>query len=108
MTILLTSNVDIKNLRQVLHDTMEGREPDDIGGKGAKFPAGPFMGGSGPLVTMGGGGPPIKPFNGGRGVVWWGPLFIMGGSGPEVVCMGGGAGGCGPDMPPPADVQGRS
>ena len=81
MTIVLTSNVDIKNLCQVLHDTMEGRPPvDDIGGKGAKLPAGPFMGGSGPPLLLGGGigpppegppggsAPPNMPFKGGRGV----------------------------------------
>ena len=59
---------------------MEGRPPvDDIGGKGAKLPAGPFMGGSGPLL-LGGTGPPgppegpggmpNMPFRGGRGVGW--------------------------------------
>ena len=92
MTIVLTSNVDIKNLCQVLHDTMEGRDPDDIGGSGAKFPAGPFIGGKGPpLVT----GPPGNiPFKGGRGVLCGGGAgppapFIKGGRGPEVEWGGG-------------------
>ena len=91
---------------RVLHDTMEGRPPvDDIGGKGAKLPAGPFMGGSGPPLLLGGGigpppegppggsAPPNMPFKGGRGVGWWcgagpPPPFIKGGRGPEALEWG--------------------
>ena len=85
---------------------MEGRPPvDDIGGKGAKLPAGPFMGGSGPPLLLGGGigpppegppggsAPPNMPFKGGRGVGWWcgagpPPPFIKGGRGPEALEWG--------------------
>ena len=62
---------------QVIHDTMGGREPDDMGGKGP--PGGP-EGPMGPATDIGGSGP-IMPFMGGRALGF--PPLIIGGKGPE-------------------------
>ena len=59
----------------MIHDTMGGKEPEDMGGNGPPL-LGP--GPMGPATDMGGSGP-IIPFMGGRG-----PLPIMGGKGPDV------------------------
>ena len=56
-----------------VYDTIEGNDPDDIGGKGAKLAEGPLGGPPiPPIMPPGGptpGGPPwTPPFIGGRGV----------------------------------------
>ena len=60
----------------LIHDTMGGKEPEDMGGSGPPL-LGP--GPMGPATDIGGSGP-IIPFMGGRGPL----LPIMGGKGPEV------------------------
>ena len=46
-------------LYQGVYDTIEGREPDDIGGKGAMLPEGPPSPLGGPPIIPPG-GPPLK------------------------------------------------
>ena len=56
------------------YDTIDGSDPDDIGGRGAKLPEGPLGEGPpiAPIIPPGGptpGGPPLRPpFMGGSGV----------------------------------------
>ena len=70
LTLLLTLNVDNKICSCTIHVTIEGSEPDDMGGKGARLPEGPV----GAATDMGGKGPPegppiMPPFMGGSGVL---------------------------------------